>query len=116
MSATCTNNNYTLTVSFDIGTDIHTALMMVQFGRSCPAATSEIVQKQGINVRWSRPTSFGGEPARPTHHDSPSLATTPRSISSINSRGCPESAWCPFSASESTACAWLDPQKLAAQT
>jgi multidrug efflux pump subunit AcrB len=31
MSSTCTNNgNYTLTVSFQVGTDINTALMLVQ--------------------------------------------------------------------------------------
>src|SRR5208282_5717795 len=31
MSSTCTNNGqYTLTISFDVGTDIHTALMLVQ--------------------------------------------------------------------------------------
>jgi multidrug efflux pump len=57
MSATCTNNGYyTLTVSFDIGTDIHAALMMVQIRTQlAQPQLPEIVQKQGVNVQMQSP-------------------------------------------------------------
>ena len=57
MSSTCTNNgNYTLTVSFDVGTDIHTALMMVQIRvQLAMPQLPEIVQKQGVNVQMQSP-------------------------------------------------------------
>ncbi len=57
MSATCTNNGYyTLTVSFEIGTDIHAALMMVQIRTQlAQAQLPEIVQKQGVNVQMQSP-------------------------------------------------------------
>ena len=57
MSSTCTNNGlYTLTVSFDVGTDIHTALMLVQTRvqlamPQLPPST----QKQGVNVQMKSP-------------------------------------------------------------
>jgi multidrug efflux pump len=57
MSSTCTNNGlYTLTVSFDVGTDIHTALMLVQTRvqlamPQLPTST----QKQGVNVQMKSP-------------------------------------------------------------
>jgi multidrug efflux pump len=57
MSSTCTNNgNYTLTVSFDVGTDVHTALMLVQtrVQLALPQLPS-IVQKQGVNVQMQSP-------------------------------------------------------------
>src|SRR4051812_31070745 len=49
MSSTCTNNGmYTLTVSFEIGTDPHTALMMVQTRTQlAQPQLPTIVQKQG---------------------------------------------------------------------
>jgi multidrug efflux pump subunit AcrB len=57
MSSTCTNNGmYTLTVSFEIGTDIHTALMLVQVRTQLAMPQlPEIVQKQGINVQMNSP-------------------------------------------------------------
>ncbi|MFO0808221.1 MAG: multidrug efflux RND transporter permease subunit [Gemmataceae bacterium] len=57
MSSTCTNNGqYTLTVSFDVGTDIHTALMLVQIRvQLAMAQLPESVQKQGVNVQMKSP-------------------------------------------------------------
>jgi multidrug efflux pump len=57
MSATCTNNgNYSLTVSFDVGTDIHTALMLVQTRvQLAMAQLPESVNKQGVNVKMQSP-------------------------------------------------------------
>src|SRR6476646_2862987 len=57
MSSTCTNNGqYTLTVSFDVGTDIHTALMLVQIRvqLAMPQLPSS-VQKEGVNVQMKSP-------------------------------------------------------------
>src|SRR5262249_5450322 len=57
MSSTCTNNGqYTLTVSFDVGTDLHTALMLVQIRTqlAMPQLPST-VQKQGVNVQLKSP-------------------------------------------------------------
>ncbi len=57
MSSTCTNNGqYTLTVSFDVGTDIHTALMLVQIRvqLAMPQLPTS-VQKQGVNVQMKSP-------------------------------------------------------------
>jgi multidrug efflux pump subunit AcrB len=57
MSSTCTNNGqYTLTVSFKVGTDIHTALMLVQIRvqLAMPQLPST-VQKQGVNVQMKSP-------------------------------------------------------------
>lgn len=57
MSSTCTNNGqYSLTVSFDVGTDIHTALMLVQI--RVQLAMPQLppnVQKQGVNVQMKSP-------------------------------------------------------------
>lgn len=57
MSSTCTNNGqYTLTVSFVVGTDIHTALMLVQ--TRVQLAMPQLppsVQKQGVNVQMKSP-------------------------------------------------------------
>lgn len=57
MSSTCANNgDYTLTVSFDVGTDIHTALMLVQVRvQLAMPLLPESVQKQGINVQMQSP-------------------------------------------------------------
>jgi multidrug efflux pump len=57
MSATCTNNgNYSLTVSFEVGTDIHTALMLVQTRvQLALAQLPDIVSKQGVNVKMQSP-------------------------------------------------------------
>ncbi len=57
MSSTCTNNGYyTLTVSFDVGTDINTALMMVQTRTQLAMPQlPESVQKQGVNVKIQSP-------------------------------------------------------------
>jgi multidrug efflux pump len=57
MSSTCTNNgNYTLTVSFLVGTDIHTALMLVQTRVQLAQAQLPLsVQKQGVNVKMQSP-------------------------------------------------------------
>lgn len=57
MSSTCTNNGqYTLTVSFDVGTDIHTALMLVQIRTQLAMPQlPESVQKQGVNVQMKSP-------------------------------------------------------------
>jgi multidrug efflux pump len=57
MSSTCTNNGqYTLIVSFDVGTDIHTALMLVQVRTqlAMPQLPST-VQSQGVNVQMKSP-------------------------------------------------------------
>jgi len=57
MSSTCTNNGqYTLTVSFDVGTDIHTALTLVQIRvqLAMPQLPTS-VQKQGVNVQMKSP-------------------------------------------------------------
>lgn len=57
MSSTCANNgDYTLTVSFDVGTDIHTALMLVQVRvqLAMPQLPTS-VQKQGVNVQMQSP-------------------------------------------------------------
>src|SRR5262245_55407344 len=58
MSSTCTNNGqYTLTVSFEIGTDIHTALMLVQIRvQLAMAQLPQVVQKQGVNVQMKSPS------------------------------------------------------------
>ncbi|MFN4258684.1 MAG: efflux RND transporter permease subunit [Gemmataceae bacterium] len=57
MSSTCTNNGqYTLTVSFEIGTDIHTALMLVQTRvQLAMPQLPETVQRQGVNVQEKSP-------------------------------------------------------------
>src|SRR5262249_11116021 len=57
MSSTCTNNGqYTLLVSFDVGTDVHTALMLVQIRTQLAMAQLPVsVQKQGINVQMKSP-------------------------------------------------------------
>ena len=57
MSSTCTNNGqYTLTVSFEVGTDIHTALMLVQTRvQLAMPQLPESVQKQGVNVKMQSP-------------------------------------------------------------
>jgi multidrug efflux pump len=59
MSSTCSNNgvpNYSLVVSFDVGTDIHTALMLVQIRTQLAMPQlPEIVQKQGVNVQMKSP-------------------------------------------------------------
>ncbi|MGD9633655.1 MAG: efflux RND transporter permease subunit [Pirellulales bacterium] len=57
MSSTCTNNGqYTLTVSFQVGTDIHTALMLVQTRvQLAQPQLPESVQKQGVNVKMQSP-------------------------------------------------------------
>ncbi|MBI3407465.1 MAG: efflux RND transporter permease subunit [Planctomycetes bacterium] len=57
MSSTCTNNGmYTLTVSFEVGTDTHTALMLVQtrVQLAMPQLPTS-VQKQGVNVKEQSP-------------------------------------------------------------
>ncbi len=57
MSSTCTNNGqYALTVSFEVGTDIHTALMLVQTRvQLALPQLPESVQKQGVNVKMQSP-------------------------------------------------------------
>ncbi|CAN5119012.1 efflux RND transporter permease subunit [soil metagenome] len=57
MSSTCTNNGlYTLTVSFTVGTDIHTALMLVQTRvQLALPQLPDSVQKQGVNVKIQSP-------------------------------------------------------------
>lgn len=57
MSSTCANNgSYTLTVSFDVGTDIHAALLLVQVRvQLAMPLLPEIVQKQGVNVQMQSP-------------------------------------------------------------
>ncbi len=57
MSSTCTNNGmYTLTVSFKVGTDIHTALMLVQtrVQLAMPQLPTS-VQAEGVNVKIQSP-------------------------------------------------------------
>lgn len=57
MSSSCTNNGlYTLTVSFDVGTDIKMALMLVQtrVQLALPQLPAT-VQKQGVNVKEQAP-------------------------------------------------------------
>jgi len=58
MSSTCTNNGiYTLTVSFKVGVDIHTALMLVQTRvQLATPQLPESVQKQGVNVKIQSPS------------------------------------------------------------
>src|SRR5262245_1597367 len=57
MSSTCTNNGqYTLTVSFEVGTDIHPALMLVQIRvQLAMPQLPPSVQKQGVNVQMKSP-------------------------------------------------------------
>ena len=57
MSSTCTNNGfYTLTVSFVVGTDVNTALMLVQTRvQLAQAQLPGIVAKQGVNVKMQSP-------------------------------------------------------------
>lgn len=57
MSSTCTNNGqYSLLVSFDVGTNIHTALMLVQVRTQLAMAQlPESVQKQGVDVQMKSP-------------------------------------------------------------
>jgi len=57
MSSTCTNNGlYTLTVSFVVGTDVHTALMLVQTRVQLALAQLPAnVQKEGVNVQMQSP-------------------------------------------------------------
>ncbi len=57
MSSTCTNNGqYSLIISFEVGTDIHTALMLVQVRTqlAMPQLPTS-VQKQGVNVQMKSP-------------------------------------------------------------
>jgi len=57
MSSTCTNDGvYTLTVSFDIGTDIHSALVLTQIRvqLAMPQLPTS-VQAQGVNVQMKSP-------------------------------------------------------------
>jgi multidrug efflux pump subunit AcrB len=57
MSSTCTNmGNYSLMVSFEVGTDVHTALMLVQ--TRVQLAMPQLppsVQAQGVNVKAQSP-------------------------------------------------------------
>jgi len=57
MSSTCTNNGlYTLTVSFVVGTDVHTAMMLVQTRvQLAMAQLPASVQKEGVNVQMQSP-------------------------------------------------------------
>jgi multidrug efflux pump len=57
MSSTCTNNGmYTLTVSFEVGTDVHTALMLVQTRvQLAQAQLPPSVTKEGVNVQMQSP-------------------------------------------------------------
>jgi multidrug efflux pump subunit AcrB len=57
MSSTCTNNGlYALTVSFEVGTDVNTALMMVQTRTQLAMPQlPESVQKEGVNVKIQSP-------------------------------------------------------------
>src|SRR5262245_54815252 len=57
MSSTCTNNGqYTLTVSFEVDTDVNTALMLVQTRvQLAMAQLPSSVQKQGVNVKEQSP-------------------------------------------------------------
>jgi multidrug efflux pump len=57
MSSTCTNNGYyTLTVSFEVGTDVHTALMLVQTRvQLAQAQLPPSVAKEGVNVQMQSP-------------------------------------------------------------
>lgn len=57
MSSTCTNNGqYNLTVSFNVGMDTHTALMLVQTRvQLAMPQLPPTVQKQGVNVQEKSP-------------------------------------------------------------
>lgn len=57
MSSTCTNNGtYTLTVSFDVGIDIHSALVLTQIRvQLAMPQLPPSVQKQGVNVQMKSP-------------------------------------------------------------
>lgn len=57
MSSTCTNNgSYNLTVSFNVGTDIHAALMLVQIRvQLAMPQLPRNVQEQGVNVQMKSP-------------------------------------------------------------
>src|SRR5262245_1624294 len=57
MSSTCTNSGqYALTVSFEVGTDTHTALMLVQTRvQLAMPQLPPTVQKQGVNVKMQSP-------------------------------------------------------------
>ncbi len=57
MSSTSTNNgNYTLTVSFEVGTNIHDALMLVQTRvQLAMPQLPPVVQKQAVNVQMKSP-------------------------------------------------------------
>src|SRR5262245_35154484 len=57
MSSTCTNNGmYSLTVSFQVGTDIHTALMLTQIRvQLAMPQLPPSVQKEGVNVQMKSP-------------------------------------------------------------
>jgi multidrug efflux pump len=57
MSSTCTNNGqYNLTVSFRVGTDVHTALMLVQTRvQLAMPQLPPTVQRQGVNVQQRSP-------------------------------------------------------------
>jgi multidrug efflux pump len=57
MSSTSTNNGqYTLTVSFKVGTDVHTALMLIQTRvQLAMAQLPPTVQRQGLNVQEKSP-------------------------------------------------------------
>ena len=52
------DGSYTLTVTFDVGTDLNTALVMVQnrVALAMPQLPTS-VQNQGITIRSGRPTS-----------------------------------------------------------
>jgi multidrug efflux pump subunit AcrB len=57
MSSTCTNSgNYMLTVSFEVGRDINTSLMLVQTRvQLAMPQLPETVQKEGVNVKAQSP-------------------------------------------------------------
>ncbi|MCS6852321.1 MAG: multidrug efflux RND transporter permease subunit [Gemmataceae bacterium] len=58
MSSTCSNNgSYQLNVTFEVGTDVHTALMLVQTRvQLAMPQLPDVVQRQGINVEMQSPS------------------------------------------------------------
>ena len=120
MSSTCTNNgNYTLTVSFDVGTDVHTA---ADAGANAGAIGSAPASRGRSEAGRERADAVAQHPAGRQPDLAPTPATTRStwsnyaqinlfdSISRVLRRGAGDVS---RPASSYSMRAWLDPQKLA---
>ena len=100
-----------MTVTFDIGTDLNTAVVKVQnrVALAMPQLPTE-VQNQGITIRKKTPdilmiVNFFSHRGRKAATTTSTSATTPRSTSATSCCGCPGCRTSPTKASATTASA-----------